>query len=138
MNGCSKRKSHRLLQPVFELQQTFPKIQHWQGAEILHRLKQKEKDAAVIHPCIDTWGEYMQCLRRYPATSAARCRVESDRHTRCLHLNGRWKPSDSLEALKLLEMFKVFNETARFKYPPRPVHSLVRGCAFPFSNPPKK
>ncbi|PHJ24047.1 hypothetical protein CSUI_002099, partial [Cystoisospora suis] len=134
MNGCSKRKTHRWLHPFFELRQTFPKIQHWQGTEILHRLKQKEKDASAVHPCMDTWGDYMQCLRRYPDTSTVKCRVESDRHTRCLQLNRTWKPSDSLQAQKLLEMFHVFNETSRFKYGRPPLQPLVRGCVVPFAD----
>lgn len=57
-------------------------------------------------------GDYMQCLRRYPDTSAAKCRVEGDRHSRCLKLNRTWKPSDSLQAQKLLEMYVVCGDSA--------------------------
>ncbi|CEL96749.1 unnamed protein product [Vitrella brassicaformis CCMP3155] len=121
MNGASKRRSHRLLQPVFELYQAFPKPEHWQGKTITARIQRSEGDPSDEHPCMKTLKNYLYCIRGHRTAGHGKrmlqCRVEASLHKQCLEQNREWRPKDQIEYLPMLEHFRIFNETHCFKYP---------------------
>eukprot|EP00386_Alphamonas_edax_P014432 GDKI01044347.1.p1 GENE.GDKI01044347.1~~GDKI01044347.1.p1 ORF type:complete len:150 (-),score=23.49 GDKI01044347.1:175-624(-) len=131
MNGGSKRKSSRLLAPMMELNMKFPNMQHWQGHDIVYKLQKREANPLVQHPCMSTWGKYMYCLRRY-AGSLRRCVIEGSLHKQCLDSHQDWRPDEHLNYLKVLETFKIFNETPRFKYPKVGLDRTGAGTVFDF------
>ncbi|KAF8821332.1 hypothetical protein IE077_002149 [Cardiosporidium cionae] len=117
MNGCSKQKTHRLLNPVLDLYQRFPKMEYWQGHSIAQTIRKRDQgDVFVRHPCVKSWNGFIRCIRRFPNSTTTRCKVEALTHKQCLETNKDWIPGDYVQYVKILETFKVFNETASFKY----------------------
>ncbi|CXH88115.1 conserved Plasmodium protein, unknown function [Plasmodium berghei] len=112
----SKKRNNELLFPVAKLQKHFPLIEWWQGKEILHKIQKKHKRDSEQNPCDSLWGKFINCLRKYPHTFS-KCKIEGTRYLQCLssisQQNDTKKPTNYI---KVLEYFKIFNETSRFKY----------------------
>ena len=121
MNGTSKTRTHRLLNPRFELAQVMPDLQHHQAAKILASIKRNDtmssKDRAHngMHPCASTHVTYMMCMRRFPDTYKERCSIEATKHASCIKVNEFWKPEREFDHLHFLEHFKIFSDCRRFK-----------------------
>ncbi|CDJ42588.1 hypothetical protein, conserved [Eimeria tenella] len=133
MNGCSKRASCAALRPSLSLIPYGRQIRHWEAAEILRRMRTSDSSSGhKLHPCMDTWSAHLQCLRRFPHSAERRCRLSEEQHQRCLKENGNWRPTDSLKAMKILELFKVYAETKSFKYPKENVGLSAAGAVVHF------
>lgn len=113
----SKKRNHELLAPVAKLQKQFPLIEWWQGKEILYRIQKKDKKTFAPNPCDSLWGKFINCLRKYPHTFS-KCKIEASRYLQCIssieeNIQMKQRPTDYV---KVLEYFKIFNETSKFKY----------------------
>ncbi|VWU50020.1 conserved protein, unknown function [Hepatocystis sp. ex Piliocolobus tephrosceles] len=114
--NCGKKKNSNLLFPVAKLQKHFPLIEWWQGNEILNKIQRKNKQKLENNPCDSLWGKFINCLRKYPHTFS-KCTIEGNRYLQCLStLNQKEEKSSIQNYTKVLEYFKIFNETSRFKY----------------------
>ena len=116
MNGVSKRKSHRLLQPTLELSQTFPEIEHRQGRKILATIRRREAPPQTMHPCVKSHVNYLHCMKKYPDTYLKRCMIPATKHMECLSDHSHWEPDQKFEYLSFLEHFKVFSEARYYKH----------------------
>ena len=57
MNGCSKRASCGALHPSLSLLPYGRRIQHWEAAEMLQRMRMPDSSSNhKLHPCMDTWS----------------------------------------------------------------------------------
>ena len=121
MNGTSKTRTHRFLNPRFELTQAMPDILHHQSVKIIasikrgDRRKSKGQASDGMHPCTTTHVSYMMCLRRFADTYKDRCAVEATQHATCIKSNEFWEPEQDFDHLHFLEHFKIFSECRRFK-----------------------
>eukprot|EP00921_Rhytidocystis_pertsovi_P004623 GHVQ01008041.1.p1 GENE.GHVQ01008041.1~~GHVQ01008041.1.p1 ORF type:complete len:149 (+),score=11.04 GHVQ01008041.1:310-756(+) len=112
MNGCSKRRSHRVLYPVMDIYGTFPKMQRFQAEKIAACINRKTGSKNIVHPCINTWGKFVQCARRFGPTTSDRCIIEAQLHQRCLGSYQDWEPAENPEYMALLERFNLFNNSS--------------------------
>lgn len=113
----SKKRNNELLAPVAKLQRHFPLIEWWQGKEILYKIQKKDRRASEQNPCDSLWGKFINCLRKYPHTFS-KCKIEGSRYLHCLssiNENSQMKQRPT-DYMKVLEYFKIFNETSKFKY----------------------
>ncbi|CAD2084552.1 conserved Plasmodium protein, unknown function [Plasmodium vinckei brucechwatti] len=114
----SKKRNNELLFPVAKLQKHFPLIEWWQGKEILHKIQKKHKRDFEKNPCDSLWGKFINCLRKYPHTFS-KCKIEGTRYLQCLSsISQQDDTPKPTNYIKVLEYFKIFNETSRFKYKP--------------------
>ncbi|SBS80049.1 conserved Plasmodium protein, unknown function [Plasmodium ovale] len=112
----SKKRKNELLFPVAKLQKHFPLIEWWQGKEILHKIQKKQQRKFEKNPCDSLWGKFINCLRKYPHT-ISKCKVEGTRYLQCLSsISQKDDKNKPTNYVKVLEYFKIFNETSRFKY----------------------
>jgi hypothetical protein len=119
MNGTSKARTHRALNPRMELLQAFPDIQHNQAKKMLAGMKRKESNKDMkgsgLHPCLNSHVAYMSCLRRYPDTYIKRCNVAANAHAQCVRQNASWVGEKNFDHLQFLEHFKIFAESKTFR-----------------------
>ncbi|SBT70253.1 conserved Plasmodium protein, unknown function [Plasmodium malariae] len=114
--SCSKKRNNELLFPVAKLQKHFPLIEWWQGKEILYKIQKKNQRTFEKNPCDSLWGKFINCLRKYPHT-ISKCKIEGTRYLQCLSsINQKEDINKPRNYIKVLEYFKIFNETSRFKY----------------------
>ncbi|CRH03096.1 conserved Plasmodium protein, unknown function [Plasmodium relictum] len=114
--NSSKKRNNELLFPVAKLQKKFPLIEWWQGKEILHKIQKKNQRNFETNPCDSLWGKFINCLRKYPHTFS-KCKIDAIRYLQCLSsINQKEEVDKPMNYVKVLEYFKIFNETSRFKY----------------------
>ncbi|CRG93304.1 conserved Plasmodium protein, unknown function [Plasmodium gallinaceum] len=114
--NSSKKRNNELLFPVAKLQKHFPLIEWWQGKEILHKIQKKNQKNFEKNPCDSLWGKFINCLRKYPHTFS-KCKIDAVRYLQCLSsINQKEETDKPMNYVKVLEYFKIFNETSRFKY----------------------
>ncbi|CAA9986352.1 conserved Plasmodium protein, unknown function [Plasmodium knowlesi strain H] len=131
--GCSKKRNNELLFPVAKLQKHFPLIEWWQGKEILHKIQKKNQRKFEKNPCDSLWGKFINCLRKYPHTFS-KCKIEGTRYLQCLSSINQAEAIDKpTNYVKVLEYFKIFNETSRFKYKKPELTDYSFSQSWPFS-----
>jgi len=121
MNGTSKARTHRLLNPRFELSQLMPDLQHNQASKIIANIKRKDRALNQdvkndgMHPCASSHVSYMMCMRRYPDSYLKQCDTQASKHANCIKTSEFWKPEREFDHMQFLENFKIFGECRRFK-----------------------
>ncbi|CAD7946028.1 unnamed protein product [Amoebophrya sp. A25] len=82
--GSLKQRSHKTMLSNAELKigYSFPKMPWNQGEEILKRIFRglRRKRGSSTHPCLATWGDHLNSIRRWPNEYLKYGRVEAARH----------------------------------------------------------
>mmetsp|Transcript_44785 Transcript_44785/g.90379 ORF Transcript_44785/g.90379 Transcript_44785/m.90379 type:complete len:166 (+) Transcript_44785:105-602(+) len=144
-NGCSKRRSHRML-PRFqqlELKHGFPKFPQIMGEWIVRRISNKETGKETDHPCSKAFDTFLCCCRRHPTTFETKCRVEAGKYYASLQEHKNWKAPIGYQYMRYLEHFKVFSEGAqsrdmgpgKFNYTPKVPGTHGTGSVMEFGRP---
>ncbi|CAD7962625.1 unnamed protein product [Amoebophrya sp. A120] len=111
-NGSLKKRSHTTMLPNADLQikYKFPKLPWDQGDEILTRIMRREKQSKKKHPCLQTFADHLNSVRRWPNQYLKYGKVEAVRHLQALENFENWEPSEAVGYRKLLEHFDVFGD----------------------------